>query len=234
MLGLNHIIYISVVFFVTVLFHFLIKRGKINFDRFLKLTAVIALCMDPLYWTWEYADFGKFNFATTLPLYMCSLFWFLLPVVAFSKKRGILYRTSLSCLVTVVYYGAMMGLFFNYHVSQHPFTHFVVQRSLFYHFLMFLVITLMWSTGYYRVQKCDKFLFPIPLLILMLPAFYVDCLYGYDYCYFNGGKGSLFEYFSDALGIPLFVVSLYGLIFLSIYITLSAVQKKQGPRGENS
>lgn len=226
MLGFKHIAYMVFVLIVTITFHILVKKKRIDFEKMLKACAIIALTLDPLYWVWEYRQFGTFRYETTLPLYICSLFWMLLPVIAFSKKKANLYRASVSCLTTVVYYGGIMGLIFNYHVSNHPFFGFVVQRSLFYHFLMFMIVTLMWSTGYYRVQKRDTYLFFVPLLVLMIPAFVVDRIYGSDYCYFNGGKGSVFEYFSDALGIPLFVILLYGLMFLSIHFVLKALYKK--------
>lgn len=226
MLGFKHIVYMGLVLLVTAVLHVLIKKRRIDFENMLKVCALIAVTLDPLYWFWEHRHFGTFRYETTLPLYICSLFWILIPIIAFSKKKGNLYRASLSCVTTVVYYGGIMGLIFNYHVSNHPFFGFVVQRSLFYHFLMFMIVTLMWSTGYYRVQKKDTYLFFVPLLVLMLPAFAVDWIYGYDYCYFNGGKGTVFEYFSKMLGTPLFVVLLYGLMFLSIHFVLKALHKK--------
>ncbi len=227
MLGFYHIIYILLTIAVGVILHIGIINKKINFDKLLKYAAYIALILDPLYWVWEYYNFGYLDLKITLPLYICSLFWYLTPIVAFSKKRGYLYRACISCLCTIVLYGAILGLVLNSHLNNYPFTHFIVQRSLFYHSLMLVVIGLIWSTGYYKVEKKDRFLSFIPLLIIMLPSYIVDKLYGYDYCYFNGGGGTTLDYFSDAMGIPLFVIFIYSLLFSITYLVLSFAYKWQ-------
>ncbi len=227
MLGFKHIIYILITFSITILLDILIKKGKINFDKFLKISAVITLTLDPMYWIWEYVNFNKFNFETTLPLYICSLFWMLLPIVAFSKKKGLIYKISLVSLSTIVFYGGILGLVLNSHLNNYPFSHFIVQRSLFYHAMMMWVSILIWRTSYYQVEKNDKFLFPIPLLILMIPAYILDKKYGYDYCYFNGGPDSILKYLSDNLGVPLFLIVLYGLLFTTIYLILDLLYKKR-------
>ncbi len=227
MLGIKHIIYMFFVLVITFVLHKMVKSNKINFDKFLKVSAIIAVCLDPLYWVWEYIQFGYLDAKITLPLYICSLFWYLTPIIAFSKKRGIIYRMALSCLSTVVYFGAILGMVLNNHLNNYSFWHFIPQRSLFYHALMFWVITIIWSSGYYKVGKKDNVYFMAPLFALLVPAYIVDKMYGYDYCYFNGGSGTAMDFFIDKLGMPLFLTVLYGGICLICYTVLSLIHKKQ-------
>lgn len=227
MLGIEHITYMGVILIITIILHKLIKRNNIDFDKYLKYTAVISLFLDPIYWVWEYFTYGYFSFDTTLPLYICSLFWMVYPIVAFSKKRGNLYRSALSSLLTIVFFGAILGMVFNTHIGNYGFWHFRVQMSLFYHSLMMISITLIWTSGYYKFESRDRYLFPIPLLLLMIPSYIVDSLYGYDYCYFNGGKGTVLQYFSDFLGIPLFVIVFYTILFTIAFGILSAARRVQ-------
>ncbi len=227
MFGIGHSTYMILTLILTYIFHVGIKKEKINFDKMLKIMAIIAVILDPIYWVWQYRHNGFVDTEVSLPLYACSLFVFLLPIIAFSKKKATLYRASLSCITTIVYYGAILGLLLNYHLNEVPFFHFIVQHSLFYHSLMFVSITLMWSTGYYKVKKSDRRLFYIPLLILMIPAYIVDKIYSYDYLYFNGGEQSYMGYFSQNMGMPLFLLVLYGGIFLSLYFFLTVVFKFQ-------
>ncbi len=233
MFGLGHFAYMILTLVITLIFHILIKKGKINFDKMLKVLAIITVFLDPIYYVWQYVNYGFVDASVSLPLYACSLFIFLLPIVAFSKKKSSLYRASLSCMSTVVYYGAILGIVLNYHLNEEPFFHFIVQHSLFYHFMMFLSISLIWSTGYYKVQKKDRWLFYLPLLIQMVPAYIVDKIYGYDYLYFNGGKESAMGFFSESMGIPLFLIVLYGGIFISLYVFLTVVIKIQSKKKLN-
>ncbi len=190
-------------------------------DIYLKVAAVFTLTLDPLYWWWEVDTYGQFDWATTLPLYVCSLFWILMPIVAFSKKKGTLYRAATSCVATVCFYGGLFGMVLNHHISNYGFMHFVAQRSLLYHAIMIITIVLMWSTGYYRPLRPDRYLFVTPLLALLLPAFIIDKVYGYNYCYFNGGEGAVMNYFTDRLGLSIFLLVFYGFLIVMIYLFLS-------------
>ncbi len=234
MLGIAHNVYMVILVFIIMWLHRCVKRGKIDFNKFLKYAFSIIILLDPIYWVWEKYTYGYLDYANTLPLYICSLFPMLIPIVAFSKKRGLIYRTAISCIATICYYGGFFGLIFNYHLEDFPFFHFRPQLSLFYHGIMFVTITLIWSTGYYKPRKVDRFLFMIPLLLLMIPSYIVDMKYGYNYCYFNGGRGGVLEYFSDMLGIPLFLIVLYSLLFWLIFIALTVVQKIESKVGKKN
>lgn len=221
MLQFEHILYMVGVIVLTFMLNRLIRRQLLSLEKLLLILTPIVLLLDPLYWIYELLTYHRFRWETTLPLYICSLFWMLLPIVTYAKKKRFLYDMALSCLSTICYFGGVLGMVFNVHLNHHPFFHFVSQRSLLYHALMIILITLFWSTGYYQPKPRDPFLFFIPLLLLMVPAFVLNRFFQYDYCYFAGGQGTPFEFFSSALGIPLFMLVLYGLIITVIHRILN-------------
>ncbi|WP_313529312.1 TMEM164 family acyltransferase [Anaerotignum sp.] len=182
---------------------------------FIKCCAVVALFFDPVYWIWEVHQFGRVDFSTTLPLYICSLFWILLPIVAFGKP-GFIKQTATACICTFCMVGGVLGFVFNIYLNQYPFFTFVPLRSLLYHFLMILVSSVMWSSGFYQVQKGDWFRSAIPVAILIAPCVLLNRIFGWDYCYTAGGIGTPLEHISAAMPKVAFLILLYGGLFLFI------------------
>ena len=72
--------------------------------KYYKVLSILTMLFDPIYWIWEYKTFGRLDFATTLPIYICSLFWILFPIVAFSKNKFIK-RSTTACLCTICLVG---------------------------------------------------------------------------------------------------------------------------------
>ncbi len=56
----------------------------------------------------------------------------------------------------------------------------------------------------------------IPLGIMFIPALIVDKIWGFDYCYLNGGKGiAIIENVSGAMPNVVYIILLYLLIFVA-------------------
>lgn len=189
------------------------NRETVNW--FIKCCAVVALFFDPVYWIWEIHQFGGVDFSTTLPLYICSLFWILLPISAFGRP-GFIKQTATACICTFCMVGGVMGLVFNTYLNQYPFFTFVPLRSLLYHILMILVSTVMWVSGFYQVQKGDWFRSAIPVAILIAPCVLLNRLFGWDYCYTAGGIGTPLEHMSAAMPRFAFLILLYGGLLLFV------------------
>lgn len=183
--------------------------------RCIKVCAVLVLLFDPVYWIWEIRSFGTINPATTLPLYLCSLFWLLLPLAAFAR-RDIVRQTAAASLCTIVMLCGIFGLVFNVYLNRYPFFSFVPLRSLLYHILMVLVPTGMWASGYYRPQPRDRFLCFIPVILLVAVSLLLNHLYGWDYCYTAGGAGTPLALLSARIPRVLFLLLLYGSLLLLI------------------
>ena len=185
--------------------------------RYVKVCSLLAVLFDPVYWVWEIRSFGSIDPATTLPLYLCSLFWLLLPLAAFARE-GIVRQTATASLCTIVMLCGVLGLVFNVYLNHYPFFSFVPLRSLLYHMLMILVPTGMWASGYYRPQPRDRLLCFVPVGALVGISLVLNRLFGWDYCYTAGGPGTPFERLSAVLPRGIFLVVLYGGLLLLIQV----------------
>lgn len=202
---------------VPLISRYLVNKEEKTQYRFLSFLAVIIVFFDPAYWVWEYLTFGKFHFNSTLPLYLCSLFWILLPIAVF-VKTGYLKQTALSNIATVGLIAGILGFVFNYHIDVYPMTHFVSIRTLLYHYLMILGSFFLWHSKFYIPQAGDQIRAFIPVWILLIPSLILNYLYQYDYGYTNGGQGTQLTILSDHMSKPLFLLVLYSVFFLMVWL----------------
>ena len=217
MFSQEHILFMLIEFMVVAaLCYWLHALPKEKIKKLLACTALVVLCFDPAYWLWEYRFFGAFRWETTLPLYFCSLFWLLMPIAAFSKKQGFMWRSALSCICTLCLVAGVFGTVFNVHLNAYPFWSFVPLRSLLYHFFMIAVPAVLWTSRYYQPQPRDLILFFVPVAVLFLPCAVLDGLFGWDYCYLNGGIGTPLELISRGLPRPVFALILYVFLYLVV------------------
>lgn len=176
---------------------------------FMKVMVLVAVSFDPIYWIWEWFTYQRFNWPTTLPLYLCSLFWLMMPFAVFSRSKtlGQMARANIS---SVVLFAGIFGLVFNTHLNVHPFFTFVPLRSLLYHYQMIFIAVAFIATGYYRPQAGDTALSLIPMYLLLIPCVYLSYRYGWDYAFTAGGIGTPLEALSSLMPRPLYLLVLYG------------------------
>lgn len=218
MFSLNHILFMLGTFLSTYYISNWLKDKSVDFvDKYMKFFTVVVLAFDPIYWIWEWNTYGGVDLSTTLPLYICSLFWIMLPLAVFSKNEA-LKRSAMSNICSVGFLGGVFGLVFNTHLNYHPFFSFVPMRSLLYHFLMILISMTMLSTGYYKVKSGDANLAFIPFMLILIPSVLLNLAYGWDYCFTGGGIGTPLESISSLVSRPTYFVMLYGAIFGFIHI----------------
>jgi len=130
MFSLNHILFMLGTFLSTYYISNWLKDKSVDFvDKYMKFFTVVVLAFDPIYWIWEWNTYGGGDLSTTLPLYICSLFWIMLPLAVFSKNEA-LKRSAMSNICSVGFLGGVFGLVFNTHLNYHPFFSFVPMRSL--------------------------------------------------------------------------------------------------------
>lgn len=195
-----------------------IAGGRDRVEQCLRFLAVVIVFFDPAYWIWEWLTFGEFDPKFTLPLYLCSLFWMLLPVGVFAKE-GAMKQIALANVATIGLISGLMGYVFNYHINVHPFFSFVGIRTLLYHALMIFGSTLLWTSGYYQPKPGDQWRAFLPVGVLLVPSLILNMLYGYDYCYTAGGLGTPIEILSRALPKPVFLFVFYGIFFVAVWIS---------------
>lgn len=193
------------------------QGGFARVEQWLRVLAVTIVFFDPAYWVWEWATFGKFDPAYTLPLYLCSLFWMLLPVGVFMKP-GFIRQMALANVATTGLLSGLLGFILNYHINVYPFFSFVGIRTLSYHALMIFGSVLLWVSGYYKPKSGDQWRGFIPILVLLVPALILNARYGYDYAYTAGGIGTPITILSSIMPKPLFLFTFYTLLFLLIWL----------------
>ena len=208
------------VLLITALLTAAVYKGASTFPydtvvRALKCCAVLMLFFDPVYWLWELRQFGALDFATTLPLYLCSLFWLLLPPAMFARHEAFR-QTAAAAVCTLGLMCGVFGLVFNVYLDRYPFFSFIPVRSLLYHIMMILVPTAMWSSGYYRPQRRDRLLCFAPVAVLVSVCLLLNRIFGWDYCYTAGGIGTPLARVSARMPTLLFLLVLYGGLLLIV------------------
>lgn len=185
---------------------------------FLRVIAVVILFFDPVYWFWEWRQNKRFDFSTTLPLYICSLFWMMLPVAAFAED-GIIRQIALANVSTIGLMGGVFGILFNVHLEKYAFCTFVPVRSLVYHYFMVLVPVVLWTSGYYVPTSLDFLWAMLPVFLILVISLVLHEKYQWDYCYTAGGIGTPLEKFSARMSKPVFLFVLYGglTVFLKFF-----------------
>ena len=186
-------------------------------ERWLRVGAVAVLFFDPAYWIWEVSRFGRMDPAASLPLYLCSLFWLLMPLAVFARRDWLRQMAS-ATVCTVGLLGGVFGLVFNIYLNRYPFLSFVPVRSLLYHMLMVLAPSVMWSSGYYRPRREDRYRCFVPVAALVGVCLVLNRLFGWDYCYTAGGVGTPLEKLSGVLPRGLFLLVLYGGLLVLIQL----------------
>lgn len=230
MLSLPHLILILL----TIVSVYLITNHYSKADdqqvhKLMKVIAITILFFDPAYWIWEYMTYGSFNWATTFPFYLCSLFWILMPFATFLKPSN-LKQIALSNIATIGLISGILGFVLNYHIDVHGIVSFVGIRTLLYHYLMILTSVLIWRTKYYQPQPGDQIRAMIPVLLILIPGIILNLLYGYDYGYTAGGQGTPLTIISSVLPKPIFLfmlyLSLFGLVWFIFYRKLPISTEK--------
>ncbi len=216
MLNLAHILIIVLgLIAIVVGCFFLRKLDHKKVEKVLLGCAIFALTLDPLYWTWELCVTKTLHFESTLPLYFCSLFYITLAVGVFCKNAKVK-QTCYSYLATFNIFAGLMGLIFNANLNSYPVWSFVGLRTLVFHLLMLFVSAFIWFTKYYKPEIKDLYRFFIPLAIMFVPAIIVDKIWNFDYCYLNGGRGTVIESISSAMPNAVYIILLYVLIYVSV------------------
>ena len=191
------------------------RAGRERVQSWLKVCAVLALLFDPVYWMWEMGQFGRIHPETTLPFYLCSLFWMMLPLAVFSEQEK-LRQMAAANVCTMGVMGGVLGLVFNVYLNHYPFFHFVPVRSLIYHILMIAAAVLLWAGGVYRPRPGDRVLCFVPVAALVGVSLMLNRLFGWDYCYTAGGIGTPLEAMSRIMPRWAFLFVLYGGLWLVI------------------
>lgn len=177
--SLPHIIFIVVA---TFLFFFLpiclrnVSKKKITW--YLRIMAIVMFFWEGIKIIWEtHYDLkatGSFNLSGLLPLYLCSMFIYVLPFAGYGK--GKVQRSALGFLCSLGIVGGFSNIFFPNIFNNYPFFSYASFVSLGFHSLMVFTGTWLLISGYFVPEKKDfvlAFLPTIVFAIIVIPIAYI-------------------------------------------------------------
>ena len=160
--------------------------------------------------TWEsLTNPNGFEVTGILPLYICSIFMYVMPFAVWGGESSLLRRSACSFLCTLNLIGGLVNFVYPVNVlSSYSCISFAGMHTLFYHATMVFVALLMLFSGYYSFKNIkDAILAFIPLFIVSIPANIVNFIYNCSYMFFRGGFP--FSLISDHMPEWLWVIVLY-------------------------
>ncbi len=241
MFGTFHIIYLFLaILSIILLVYFLRKVSHDKITKYLKILAIIMPFWELIKIIWEtsyyYPIHHDFEWSGLLPLYLCSMFIYVLPFAGYG--RGKIKQASLGFLCTLGILGGLVNFVMPPILNSYPFFSYASFVSLIYHYLMVFTGIWLWVSGYYQVKKGDELLSFVPVLLfslIVIPVNYILKSLGYypDYMLYMSGNGApLLPKISSFLSerglrfIYTLMVMLFYLLFDVIFIYLARLIKK--------
>lgn len=181
-----------------------------------------------------------FEATEILPLYLCSIFMFIMPFAIWAKPNSVLRRSACGFICTLNIVGGFSN--FVYPATVLPYysaISFAGLHTLIYHALIVFVALLMLFSGYYRYELKDAPLAFIPVAVFSVPVNIVNFTINADYMFFHGNFFP-FSIIASQMPVWLWVIVLYiGYFLLPYFFYLPAhfIQKfsrKKAKQPENS
>lgn len=176
---------------------------------FIVLWAVVS-AFEVVKITWEsVTNPNGFEATGILPLYICSLFMYVMPFAIWSKPDSFLRRMACGFLCTLNMVGGLINFVYPVNVlSNYSAISFAGLHTLIYHAAMVFVALLMLFSRYYRFELKDACLAFIPIAVFSIPAHIVNFTIGADYMFF---RGNFFPFSIVASHMPvwLWIIVLY-------------------------
>lgn len=216
----GHIIFIAA-FIVLTLFICIAFR---NASR--KSIKKYLVCMMIFWWALEIFKIVLSFFITgvnqtlreMLPLYICSLYLYVLPVAIFGKGR--LKLIGEYCLTSLCIISGIVTVFYTVALFHYPAWSFYGLHSLMFHGSMAMTGILLLTTGYVRPQF-KKFIYGfIPIIPLSIPAVIINNIVNTDYMLMHTGMGTPLELIAKVLPQPIYIVFMFAVYILLTFITV--------------
>lgn len=213
---------------------FLRKTGEKKIKIiFISLWAVVS-ALEVVKITWEsVTNPNGFEATGILPLYLCSLFMYVMPFAIWAKPDSFLRRTACSFLCTLNLVGGLINFVYPVNVlSNYSAISFAGLHTLIYHAAMVFVALLMLFSGYYRYELKDSYLAIIPVAVFSIPAHIVNFTIDADYMFFHGNFFP-FSLVASHMPVWLWIIVLYigyfavpYLFYLPAYLIRKYARKK--------
>ena len=210
------------------------KKMKI---LFIVLWAVVS-AFEVVKITWEsVTNPNGFEATGILPLYLCSLYMYVMPFAIWAKPNSFLRRMACAFLCTLNLVGGLINFVYPVNVlSNYSAISFAGLHTLVYHAVMVFVALLMLFSGYYRFELKDAWLAFLPVAVFSIPVHIVNFTINADYMFFHGNFFP-FSLIASHLPLWLWIIVLYIGYFAVpylFYLPAHFIQKYAGKKSEDS
>lgn len=205
-----------------------VKKEKIT--RYLKVMAILMFFWEGIKIIWEtHYDLkydGHFNICGLLPLYLCSMFIYVLPFAAYGKNK--VKRCALGFLTSLGIIGGLSNLYLTRILGEYPLFSYATFVSLGFHFLMAFTGLWLLSSSYFVPEKKDyiyAYLPTVAFAIIVAPIAYIlqSKGYGNDYMLLLHGWGiPLIQDLSNQM-IQNHLQWLFSLLMMGIFFIVTAI-----------
>lgn len=234
-----HIAVMVILIIAVPLLAFLLRKMKKKNMKILFIVLwALMVVMEGVKITWESCtNPNGFEITGILPLYICSIFMYVMPFAIWGGEFSIWRRSACSFICTLNLIGDLVNFVYPSNVlSNYSVISFAGLHTLFYHGIMVFVALLMLFSKYYDYKNIkDSILAFIPLFIVSIPANIINFVYNCSYMFFRGGFP--FSIISDHMPEWLWIIVLYiayalvpYLFYLPYYIYKKT--KKKDPEEE--
>lgn len=211
-----HIVFMVILSIGIPLLAFMLRKmDKKKMKRLFIILWAVVTALEIVKIIWESAtNPNGFEAAGILPLYLCSIFMYIMPAVIWAKEGSFIHRSACAFVCTLNLIGGLVNFVYPSNVlSAYSVISFAGLHTLFYHGMMVFVALLMLFSKYYSFSNIkDAFLAFIPLFIVSIPANIVNFTINASYMFFRGGFP--FSLISDHMPALLWVIVLYIAYFL--------------------
>lgn len=186
------------------------KRDKKEIKIIFIILWVIMVIAEGSKIAWEsLTNPNGFEVTGILPLYICSIFMYVMPFAIWGGEDSLTRRSACAFLCTFNLVGGFINFVYPSNIlTNYSVISFAGLHTLFYHATMVFVALLMLFSNYYNYKNIkDGFLASIPIFIVSIPANIINFIYNCSYMFFRGGFP--FSIISDHLPEWLWITILY-------------------------
>lgn len=228
MFSIQHFIYIFISIILLITLPILLRKvSHKKIDKYLKFLSIFIPCLELTKIIWEsiyyFQETKSFMFESLLPLYLCSLFIYVLPIIVLNKKKPRKY--CLSFLTTIGIIAGLSNVFYLNILNVYPLFSFASFISIIFHFLMAFTGIWLLTSKYYILDKkspLEGLLIVFLFSLIVIPVNYLLNYLGYnpDYMLLLHGYGIPFfpeiSNFLRSYHLDIIFIILVFLVYLGI------------------
>lgn len=234
-----HLVVMAVLIVAVPLSAFLLRKMRTQRMKvlFIVLWATIS-ALEIVKIVWESCtNPNGFEVTGILPLYLCSIFMYVMPFAIWAKEASFLRRSACGFLCTLNLIGGFVNFVYPVNVlSSYSVLSFAGLHTLVYHGVMVFVGLLMLFSGYYRFRLRDCFAAFLPVLIVSVPANIVNFTYGCSYMFFRGGFpfSLISDHMPEWLWIIVLLIGYFAVPLLFFYLPAYGAERRKLRRAGGS